>query len=340
MVKRKGDRTLVFPRRPAILSTASIVGPREGDGPLGDMFDVVKPDSLLGEKTWEKAEIRMLQEAIELAVHKADWGLADVQALFCGDLLNQLATSNYASRQFPIPFFGLYGACSTFVEGLILGALYVDGSYGNQVLVAASSHHDTAERQYRYPTEFGHQRPSTAQFTVSGAGAVGLGQGQGPLITHATPGQIVDQGISDVNDMGSAMAPAAADTIVAHLTDTGRGVDDYDLIITGDLGRMGKAALLALLKQANIDLSARLVDCGSIIYDHAAEVLSGGSGCGCIAVTFASYFYEEMQAGRANRVLLVATGSLHSPDTIQQGETIPGIAHAVALENSRGGNAI
>ncbi len=334
-----GEHTLCFPTRPAILSTASIAGPQEGDGPFGDMFDVVKADTLLGEKTWEKAEVRMLQEALELCVYKAGWGLSDVQMLFCGDLLNQLSASHYAVRDFPVPFFGLYGACSTFVEGLILGALAVDGGYASHLVVGSSSHHDTAERQYRYPTEFGHQRPTTAQWTVCGAGAAALGQGQGPLITHATPGRIVDPGIKDVNDMGSAMAPAAADTFITHLADTGRTVDDYDLIVTGDLGRMGKSLLVTLLKHKNVDLSQRLLDCGSILYDHTAEVMSGASGCGCIAIMFAGYLFAEMQAGRAQRILLLANGSLHSPDTIQQGETLPGIAHAVALENSRGGDA-
>lgn len=331
--KRIGSQTLVFPGRPAVQSGASVVGPKEGSGPLGQYFDVVKGDTLLGDRSWERAEVRMLGEAVELAVYKAGLKLQDIQALLCGDLLNQITASSFAARELPFPLVGLYGACSTFVEGMSLGAMMVDGAYATAVVAAASSHHDTAERQFRYPTEFGNQRPPAAQWTVTAAGAVVLGRGEGPHVTFATLGRVVDMGAVDVNDMGSAMAPAAAETIWQHLQDTGRKPSHYDLIATGDLGRLGRKLCMELLRRRGLDVSGNFADCGCLIFDFTPEVHCGGSGCGCSAAAFAGYFLGELAAGRLNRVLLVATGSLHSPGSSQQGESLPGIAHAVAIEN-------
>lgn len=331
--RRVGSQTLVFPSRPAVRSGAAVVGPKEGGGPLGAYFDVVKGDTLLGENSWERAEVRMLGEAVELAVYKAGLKLESVHALLSGDLLNQITASSFAARDLPFPLVGLYGACSTMVEGVSLGAMMVDGGYAANVVAAASSHHDTAERQFRYPTEFANQRAPTAQWTVTAAGAVVVGQGDGPVVTFATLGRVVDMGSVDVNDMGSVMAPAAAETIWQHLMDTGRRPVDYDVIVTGDLGRLGRRVCLELLRRRGLDASANLTDCGCLIFDFTPDVHSGGSGCGCMAVGFAGHFLTELQAGRLQRVLLVATGSLHSPGSCQQGESLPGIAHAVAVEN-------
>jgi stage V sporulation protein AD len=331
--KRVGNQTLVFPSRPAVRAGAAVVGPKEGDGPLGQYFDVVKGDTLLGEPSWERAEVRMLGEAAELAVYKAGMKPGDVHALLAGDLLNQITTSSFAARGLPAPYLGLYSACATFSQALALGAVLVDGGFAAAVVAAASSHHDTAERQFRYPTEFGNQRTPAAQWTVCGAGAAVVATGSGPWITHATPGRVVDMGGQDVNDMGSAMAPAAADTIWQHLMDTGRKPDYYDLIITGDLGRLGRKLCSELLQRRGLEVGKQLADCGCLIYDPTPEVRCGGSGCGCSAATFSTYLLTELGAGRLNRILLVSTGSLHSPGTAQQGESMPGVAHAVAVEN-------
>ncbi|WP_428846311.1 stage V sporulation protein AD [Metallumcola ferriviriculae] len=315
------------------MAAASIVGPKEGEGPLADSFDKIVQDTYHGEKTWEKAESKLLTESVETVIKKAGLTPQDIDYLLAGDLLNQIISANYAARQLTIPFVGLYGACSTMYEGIALAAMMVDGGYAEKVVVAVSSHHDTAERQYRYPTELGAQRPMTSQWTVTGAGAMLIGkEGSGPKITHATIGKIVDQGIKDANDMGSAMAPAAADTILTHLMDTGRTPEDYDLIVTGDLATVGKALVEKLAQQQNTDLSNNYTDCGILIFDPSQDVHAGGSGCACSAVVTCGYLIEEMMAGKFKRILGVGTGALHSPLSCQQGESIPGIGHAVAFE--------
>jgi len=331
--KRIGQRTIRFADPPAIMAAASIVGPKEGEGPLADSFDKIVQDTYHGEKTWEKAESKLLTESVETVIKKAGLTPQDIDYLLAGDLLNQIISANYAARQLTIPFVGLYGACSTMYEGIALAAMMVDGGYAEKVVVAVSSHHDTAERQYRYPTELGAQRPMTSQWTVTGAGAMLIGkEGSGPKITHATIGKIVDQGIKDANDMGSAMAPAAADTILTHLMDTGRTPEDYDLIVTGDLATVGKALVEKLAQQQNTDLSNNYTDCGILIFDPSQDVHAGGSGCACSAVVTCGYLIEEMMAGKFKRILGVGTGALHSPLSCQQGESIPGIGHAVAFE--------
>lgn len=338
MLKRLGRQTVMFRDPPVIMNQATIVGPIEGEGPLAQEFDVIKSDSLLGQKSWEQAESQMLQEAALLAIKKAGYTPKDVDLLLAGDLLNQIAAANFAARELSLPFVGLYGACSTLALTLALGAMMVDGGYGERVVCAVSSHFDTAERQYRYPTEFGAQRPPTAQRTVTGAGAAVIvpgGSEAGPVITHATLGTVVDLGVKDANDMGAAMAPAAAQTLWQHFEDTGRGVKDYDLIVTGDLGRIGKELMIELARQSQIDLRRHYEDCGLLIYSPDQKVDAGGSGCACSAVVFLSHLLKRITAGEFPRALIIATGALFSPTTAQQGESIPCIAHAVAIERGR-----
>ena len=334
--KKLGSQTLKFTNPPRILSTSTIVGPKEGEGPLQGSFDRVMSDSLKGEKTWEKAEQKMLQEALEGAIIKAQLKPNQIDFLLAGDLLNQLISSNFTAKSMGIPFFGLYGACSTMAESLVLGSMLIDGGYANYVLAGASSHYDTAERQYRFPTEMGVQRPLAAQWTVTGAGGFILTNqsNTGAKITFATVGKVMDMGISDANDMGSAMAPAAADTIIQHFKDTGRTPIDYQLIITGDLGSLGKTLTQHLVEKAGYDISQIYSDCGILIYDPTQDTHSGGSGCGCSSVVMGGHIMNQINQGKYERVLYVGTGALLSPTSTQQGETIPGIGHAVAIENN------
>lgn len=331
--KRLGRSTLKFTYPPAIAAAASVVGPMEGKGPLGAEFDEVKSDALLGEKTWEKAESKMLEEAVQRAVQKAGWQITDVDFLLAGDLLNQIISASFAARQIGIPYLGLYGACSTLTLGMGLGAMTIDGGYARRVVVGTSSHHDAAERQYRYPTELGVQRPPTSHWTVTGAGAVTLAAGGSEIrVTHATFGKVWDLGLKDPNDMGSPMAPAAADTIAQHLEDTHRSADYYDRIVTGDLGRIGLPVAIDLLEQRGHKVRPVMDDCGVMIYDPGQDVHAGGSGCGCSAAVFSSYLLEQLRTGAWRRLLMVSTGCLHSPTSYQQGESLPTVAHAVAVE--------
>jgi stage V sporulation protein AD len=331
--KRLGKQTFRFDNPVIVTHTSTVVGRKEGQGPLGKDFDLVKQDNMLGEKSFERAEAKMLEEACALALAKGHYTPDQVDILAAGDLLNQIISANYAARTLSIPFFGLYGACSTFAEGLALAAILVDGGYAGRVLTATSSHHDTAERQYRYPTEFGGQRPPTAQWTVTGAGAAIVeASGQGPRLTQATIGSVFDMGIKDPNNMGAAMAPAAASTIEAHFRDTTRTLDDYDAIVTGDLGIVGQRLLKQLLSEKGLTLGDKHWDCGIMIYDKGQDAHSGGSGCGCSACVFCGHIIKKIRSGQLRRILLVATGALHSPCVVQQGESIPGIAHAVVVE--------
>lgn len=332
--KKLGQQTIAFNNPPVIAGTAAIVGPKEGAGPLGKEFDIVLPDTLNGEETWEKAERKMLKKCCQMAINKAKLTPQDIDFMMAGDLLNQIISANFTARDLGLPFIGLYGACSTMFEGMALGSMLIDGGFANHILVAASSHYDTAERQYRFPTEMGVQRPLTAQWTVTGAGSVVLGdQGRGLAITHVTIGKVVDLGIKDVNDMGSAMAPAAADTIIRHFNDTGRKPSDYDLIVTGDLAGIGRALTEQLVKQAGYDVSKNFTDCGILIFDPAQDTHAGGSGCGCSAVVLTGYLLKEMQAGKFKRILGIGTGALLSTTTMLQGESIPGIGHAVVIDS-------
>lgn len=333
-MKRVGKQTLIFQNPPVILSSAAVVGPKEGEGPLKQSFDLVLDDTLFGEKSWEKAECKILQEAVNIALDKVNLTGESIDFLLAGDLLNQTISANFAARQLAIPFFGLYGACSTMAESLILGSVLVDGEYANTIVAAASSHHDTAERQYRFPTELGSQRPLTAQWTVTGAGAAVLSKGEkGPRITGATVGKVIDLGIKDQNDMGSAMAPAAADTINRHFKDTNKTPNDFDLIITGDLASIGKALAQQLIENQGYILGNKYSDCGLLIFDPTQDTHAGGSGCGCSAVVTCGYLLHSIKAGKYKRIMMVGTGALLSPVSLLQGESIPGIAHAVVIEN-------
>ncbi|WP_422443849.1 stage V sporulation protein AD [Thermoanaerobacterium sp. DL9XJH110] len=332
--KKLGLQTVKFQNPPSIIATASIVGPKEGQGPLKNYFDLTLNDNIYKEKSWEKAERKMLKEAAEMAIKNSRIPHTSIEYFVAGDLLNQIISAGFAARELGFPFLGIYGACSTMSEGLGIGAMMVDGGYADNLVVATSSHFCTAERQYRFPLELGTQRPPTAQTTVTGAGAAVISsKAQNPRITYFTTGKVIDMGEINPNDMGTAMAPAAVDTITRHFQDTGRNPCDYDIILTGDLASVGKDIAEELLKQKGYDVSDKYSDCGLLIYSPDQDVHAGGSGCACAAVVTCGYIYKEMLKGKYNRVLLVATGALLSTTSTQQGDTIPCIAHAVAIEN-------
>ncbi|ABO49642.1 Stage V sporulation AD family protein [Desulforamulus reducens MI-1] len=311
-----------------------MAGPKEAEGPLKKTFDKTLEDMYYGEKTWEKAEQKIFQETLELAINKASLTSDKIDYLLAGDLSNQIIATNFTARNLGIPFLGLYGACSTLYESLILGSMLIDGGYARYVLVGASSHYATAERQFRFPIEQGVQRAMSAQWTVTGAGAIVLAaQGEGPRITHATVGRVIDFGEGDASDMGAAMAPAAADTLLRHLSDTGRTTADYSLIASGDLGKYGRELVVRLAEEQAVKLSDTYVDCGVLVFDESQDTHAGGSGCACSAVVTCGYILNGMKEGWIKTFLGIGTGALLSPCSCQQGETIPGIAHAVALEN-------
>lgn len=334
MSKKQGQQSLIYAVPPTIVATAAIGGPMEGEGLLGDYFHYIMEDNLHGEDSWEKCESYMLQWVIRHAAACLPEGIDSVECVMAGDLLNQLMATHFAMRAVGRPFIGLYGACSTMVESMILGSCLIDGGFFQRVIGCASSHHDAAERQYRFPTELGVQRPLSAQWTVTGAGAALLASsGNGPRVTAATVGKVIDLGVKDPNNMGPAMAPAAADTIWRHFADSGRQPDYYDMIFTGDLGIVGKTLLLDLLNERGMDLAANYQDCGCMIYRQDQDTHAGGSGCASSGVVFCGYIYSMLQQKKLNKILLVGTGSLHSPTSYQQKESIPCIAHAVAVEN-------
>lgn len=335
-----GKQTIEFLNKPVVWETGSIVGPKEAKGPLRNFFDTVIQDVYYEEKTFEKAESKLLKQAVWNVLSKCSIPSSNIEYIFAGDLLNQCISSGYALRDLSIPFFGLYGACSTFVESTILAASFINAGYANKCIATTSSHFCTAERQFRMPLEQGTKMTPTGQWTVTGSGAALIAQhtqtnsGLYPVITHATPGKIVDLGIKDVANMGAAMAPAAFDTILTHFEDTGRKPDYYDMILTGDLGILGSQILVEQLQKKGIDISTNHHDCGVLIFDcEEQETHMGGSGCGCCASVFCGYIYKLLKEKKINKVLLVATGALMSPVSLGQGESIPGIAHAIAIEN-------
>ena len=334
--KKLGGQTAALACPPSLLSFANVVGKKEGEGPLAACFDYVDTDDAFGASTWEQSERAMQQKALTLALEKAGPGEGQLDWLFAGDLLNQCISSSFAARDQKCPFFGLYGACSTMAESLSLAALLVDGGFAAHAAAMTSSHFCSAERQYRTPLEYGGQRTPTAQWTVTGAGCVILSrEGPGPFITHVTTGKIVDKGIQDANNMGAAMAPAAYDTIQAHFRDTGRRPSDYDLIVTGDLGSLGKEILLDLFHRDGIEFK-NLEDCGVLIYDaQTQDVHCGGSGCGCSAAVLTGFLLNGMKQGRWRRLLFCGTGALLSPTSTLQGESIPSICHAVAISTEQ-----
>lgn len=331
--KKVGNQTIVFENGPYIISGYSIAGPMEGQGPLATSFDTILKDTSEGEKSWEKTESKMLENAMRKVANKADIPLDSVDYILAGDLLNQIISSNFAARQIGLPFIGLYGACSSMALSMAMGSMLIDGGFGSKVICSASSHHETAERQYRLPTEQGNQRAMYAQWTVTGAGSVLLSNsGTGPKVTTATIGRVIDYGETDVNNMGAAMAPAVADTIINHLNDLQRQADYYDLIVTGDLGSVGLQLLLKVLEKNNVKIPNNFNDCGVMIYNTEQDSHAGGSGCGCSAIVFAGHLLKKIYEGNLKKVLLIGSGSLHSPTSALQGETIPAIGHAVSIE--------
>jgi stage V sporulation protein AD len=332
--KKIGSQTVKLSSPPSINAVYSIVGPKEGEGPLAKYFDVILEDEFWGEKTWEKSESKMIKETVNSCLTKVKLSSQQIDYILAGDLLNQCISSSFGIRETEIPFYGLFGACSTFVESISLGSMLVDGGYADNVICGTSSHFCSAEKQFRFPLELGTQRPPSAQWTVTGSGSVLLSStGDGPYITHITTGKIVDMGIKDANNMGSAMAPSAVDTLYAHFQDTGRGPSYYDAILTGDLGHFGKDITIEMLDSRGYNIKNNYNDCGVLIFDkEKQDTHAGGSGCACCAVTFCGYLYKKLKSKEIKKILLVATGALMSPTSSQQSESIPGIAHAISIE--------
>ncbi|MBU8681688.1 stage V sporulation protein AD [Bacillus haynesii] len=339
-MKLTGKQTWEFENPLFVNSSGTAVGPKEKEGPLGHLFDKTYDEMHCNQKNWEMAERKLMEDAVQSALSKQNLKKEDIDIFLAGDLLNQNVTANYVARHLKIPFLCLFGACSTSMESIAISSALIDGGFAKRALAATSSHNATAERQFRYPTEYGGQKPGTATSTVTGSGAVVLSQQPGGIkITSATVGRVIDLGITDSQDMGSAMAPAAADTIKQHLEDLGRTPDDYDLILTGDLSGVGSPILKDLLKEEGINVGTKHNDCGLMIYTPDQQVFAGGSGCACSAVVTFAHIFKEIEAGRLNRVLVVATGALLSPTIIQQKESIPCIAHGVVFERAERGNA-
>ncbi|MBQ8148295.1 MAG: stage V sporulation protein AD [Lachnospiraceae bacterium] len=335
MNQKKGKQSLEFENPPSILSTASVVGKKEGEGPLRDYFDVIFEDPTLGKESWEEGESELVHQACIKAIEKSGLKKEEIRYVFAGDLLGQLIASTFGLKDMDIPLFGLYGACSTAGEGLALGAMTIAAGYAEQVLTVASSHFGSAEKQFRFPLEYGNQRPLSATWTVTGSGAFILSDKPGDIVIRGiTTGTIVDYGVRDSMNMGAAMAPAAAALIYQNLQDFQWKPSDYDRIITGDLGKVGKGILIKLLNDNGYDIMDQHMDCGIEIYDNdVQDTHSGGSGCGCSAVTMAGYVMEKLRTREWNRVLFVPTGALLSTVSFNEGQSVPGIAHGIIIEN-------
>lgn len=343
MKKKIGAQSFVLPSRPRIVSSASFVGRKEGEGPLGKLFDTVVKDDTLGLESWEQAESKMLESAVRTALHKLDREPKDIDLFLGGDLLSQIISAGFAARELRTPFIGMYGACSTMAESIITASMLTDGGFSQLAVCGASSHFSSSEREFRYPLEMGTQAPPTAQRTVTGAGAVAMVSAdcglpsrrfQNVYVTGGTIGRVCDYGITDASNMGAAMAPAAASTIVANLEDNGIPPEYYTRIITGDLGAFGSELLYEIVRSKGYDIEKVHDDCGVLIFSKEQKTVCGGSGCGCCAVTLASHIIPAIDAGDFERVLFVATGALLSPLSSLQGESIPSIAHAAVLERS------
>lgn len=331
--QKRGKRSLHFDMPPVLTAWASVAGKKESEGPLQGYFDYTNTDTYFGEKTWEKAECHMQQIALETLLQKAGKQTRDVDLVFSGDLLNQCISSSFALRNTGLPSLGLYGACSTMAESLLLASMAVSGGFADRAVAMTSSHFASSERQYRYPLGYGGQRTPTAQWTVTGSGAALVsGQGEGPRVEAATVGTIVDLGVTDANNMGAAMAPSAFETIRAHFDDLGAAPEDFDLIVTGDLGKVGKEILLDQFHQIGVRLEDRYTDCGVLVFDlEGQDVHAGGSGCGCSAIVLCGYLLNQLSQGKLHRILFCGTGALLSPTSSQQGESIPGVCHAVSI---------
>ena len=327
-------RTIFFKNQPKIIGAGSICGPKESQGSINEFIETKLDDDMYGQESFERAESNMLFTAIKHAINHAKISEGEVDAIIAGDLLNQIISSTFATRNFNSAYLGVYNACATFTEALTLGATLVDGEHMDRVVCATSSHFSSAERQYRYPLELGCTRPPQSQWTVTGAGACLLSlKGEGPKITSATVGKIVDFGVIDAYNMGAAMAPAAADTLLTHFKDTKTFPNDFDLIITGDLGTFGSRIFKDLMWEKGYDIQKQHVDCGELIYNICEDEYQGGSGAGCSALVFSSYIYKRLKNKKFNKIILIATGALLSSVSSQQGESIPSIAHAVVIES-------
>ena len=342
MIKHIGKRTLALENRPYLLGHAAAVGKKEGEGPLGERFDYVAKNDRMGQRSWELAESELQKTAIRLALRKATLPERSLDLILAGDLLNQCIGSFLASMHANVPYLGQYGACSTMAQGLALGGCLVESGAADRLLAAASSHFCSAERQYRFPLAYGGQRTPTAQWTATAAGAAVLGNSPMPgtaepcdvRVTHVLFGRMVEMGVKDAANMGAAMAPAAADTLSALLEDLGAQPQDFDCIVTGDLGHIGADLLLTLLRGDSIDLSPVYSDCGSLIFGDEQDAHAGGSGCGCSAAVLCGPLLRDMHRGKIHRLVFAGTGAMMSPTSVQQGQPIAGICHAVVLERS------
>ena len=332
---QKGKASLAFENGPQILGKASVAGKKEGEGPLGKQFDIIEPDPLLGCENWEEAESALQKEAADLVIERAGLVRSEVRYLFAGDLLGQLIATSFGTVDLELPLFGLYGACSTIGEALCLGAMTVEAGYADYVMALSSSHFASAEKQFRFPLEYGNQRPLSTTWTVTGSGAFILGKKGGSVrISGITPGRIVDMGLKDSMNMGACMAPAACDTICRSLEDFEREPEDYDRIITGDLGQVGTTILLDFMKSRGHDIRRQHRDCGTMIFDaETQDTHSGGSGCGCSALVLAAEILPKLMTGQWQRVLFLPTGALLSSVSFNEGNSVPGIAHGVILEH-------
>lgn len=328
-----GKQSFRLDSPPVISAWASVAGKKEAEGPLANTFDVTETDAYFGQKTWEQGEKRMQQIALETLAKKANMQKKDFGLVFSGDLLNQCIGSSFTLRNTGVPHLGLYGACSTMAESLLMASMAVGGCFYDNVVAMTSSHFASSERQYRFPLGYGGQRTPTAQWTVTGSGAALVCRnGKGPKITACTIGTVTDLGIKDANNMGAAMAPAALATIRAHFEDLKTDADDFDLIVTGDLGQLGKEVLLTMARNEGLNLGGKLTDCGTLVFDVTKQdVHAGGSGCGCSAITLCGYLLNKLNTGKLKRILFCGTGALLSPTSTQQGLPIPGVCHAVSI---------
>lgn len=334
---KRGKQSFILPEKPVITNWASVAGKKEKEGPLGHEFDITEEDAYFGQKTWEQGEKRMQQLALETLLKKAAIQKSELDIVFSGDLLNQCIGSSFTLRNMGIPHLGLYGACSTMAESLVMAAMAVGGGFADRVAAMTSSHFASSERQYRFPLGYGGQRTPTAQWTVTGSGAALVSRnGKGPRIESCTIGTVTDLGIKDANNMGAAMAPAAMATIKAHFQDLGVTADDFDLIVTGDLGQLGKEVLLSLSQREGLSLGGKLTDCGTLVFDNTKQdVHAGGSGCGCSAIALCSHLLNRLNSGKLKRILFCGTGALLSPTSTQQGLPIPGVCHAVCIAGGK-----
>ena len=335
--QKRGRQSFSLANPPVITAWASVAGKKESEGPLAHTFDIKNRDTYFGQKTWEQAEKYMQQQALKKLAEKAGMAQTDFDLVFSGDLLNQCIGSSFTLRNLGIPHLGLYGACSTMAESLLMASMAVGGGFADKVVAMTSSHFASSERQYRFPLGYGGQRTPTAQWTVTGSGAALVrSEGKGPRITACTIGTVTDLGIKDANNMGAAMAPAAYSNIRAHFEDMKTAPEDFDLIVTGDLGQLGKEMLLELAKREGVSLGGKLTDCGTMVFDNTKQdVHAGGSGCGCSAITLCGYLLGQLSTGKLKKILFCGTGALLSPTSTQQGLPIPGVCHAVCLTGGR-----